>query len=273
MQGSHITPHQPEDGSSTSRSKSSSRPAPVPLAAAITFLCAVIILGVWALRNGWGEGGGSSYPMIEQIDPPEGGGTKEAGAAQWIARGEWEAPHVQEATEAREVDREPTPLSEVELARTLVKAHVVVFGTEPAPQRLSVAWAQLALEHARGRDIDCNNMGNITLPNGAFGDFYVRTATERTRRNVPGLPNRWETVKMRFRAFRTPVDGAVAYWKLIREQYTEALAYFDQGNAFLAGRRLGQSGYMTAESKTYASAMGSLQQEFFADVRPAMSEP
>jgi hypothetical protein len=273
MQGSNRTPNRPDADRCVPARDSASRQGPVPLAAAIAFLAVVVLMGGWALCGSSGAGPASPSVAIEQVNPPDAGSGREAAAPPWMARGSWAAPQQTQWTEAREVAREPTPLSELELARVLVKAHVVVFGSEPAEQRLSVAWAQLALEHARGRDIDCNNLGNITLAAGAFGEYYTRVATERTRRNVPGLPNRWEKVKMRFRAFHTPVDGAVAYWKLIREQYTEALAYFDQGNGYLAARRLGQSGYMTAESQAYASAMGSLQQQFFVAVRPAMDEP
>jgi len=233
------------------------------------FLSAVVILTAWAIWRPRGAPPEPPPPKIEQIDPPELAAAKPT-TTRWAPQGPVQVVADEEGPEPREVPREPTPQTEVELARLLVQAHQIVFGAPPNDQRLSVAWAQVALEGGRGRDIECNNFGNIIMPETGVGDFYVLKATERTRKNPKARLEKWEQVNMRFRAYRTPLDGAVAYWRLIKDRYTDALAFFDQGNGFLAARRLAEAGYMTAEAQPYASGMGSLQQEFFVRVQPSL---
>ncbi|MBI5537879.1 MAG: hypothetical protein HY898_34455 [Deltaproteobacteria bacterium] len=233
------------------------------------FLSAVVILVAWVVWKPRSAPADPPPPKVEQIDPPDLIASKPA-PTRWAAQGPVQVVHDEEAPVPREIPRVPTPQSEVDVARLLIQAHEVVFGSPPNDQRLSVAWAQIALEHGRGRDIECNNFGNIIMPDNGAGDFYVLKATERTRKNAKARLEKWEQVNMKFRAYRTPLDGAVAYWKLIKDQYTDALAYFDQGNGFLAGRRLAEAGYMTAEAQPYASGMGSLQQEFFVRVQPSL---
>jgi hypothetical protein len=236
------------------------------------FVSAVVVLVAWTVWKPPGAPPDPPPPKVEQIDPPDLLPPKPM-TTSFTPQGPVAVVHDEEAPEAREVPRARTPQTEVDVARLLVQAHQLVFANPPSDQRLSVAWAHIALEHGRGRDIECNNFGNIIMPENALGDFYVLKATERTRKNAKARLDKWEQVNMRFRAYRSPLDGAVAYWKLIRDRYTDALSFFDQGNGFLAARRLAESGYMTAEPQPYASAMGSLQQEYFVRVHPSMRSP
>lgn len=175
-----------------------------------------------------------------------------------------------EPEEAREVTLELTPQSELEMARLLKRAHQDVFGREPAMMRLSVAWAHVALEHSRGSEIYCNNYGNLIANEN--GPFYRLQATERTRKNSKASLGEWRNMTMRFRAYSSPRDGAAAYWRLIHDKYTAALAYFDNGNGYLAGRKLAEAGYMTAEAQPYAQSLGSLQEEFLTRIWPELQE-
>jgi hypothetical protein len=241
-----------------------------PLLFGGVFVVIVVVLGAWVAWRPKTARNDENLPKVEQVNPPDLAGPGGKGK-NWQPGKPLSVSHEEDLTEAREVPRTPTPLSEVDIAKVLISAHQIVFESEPQEQRLSVAWAHIALEHSRGKDIECNNFGNIILPDGVPGEFYQQMTTERTRKNHLARPEKWEAVNMHFRAFSTPIDGAVYYWKLIRDQYTDALAYFDQGNGFLAGRRLGERGYMTAEAQGYAQGLGSLQQEFFVRVRPQLA--
>lgn len=170
---------------------------------------------------------------------------------------------------AHEVARETTPLSELELAEALIEGHRAVFGEPPTWMRLAVAWAHVALENGRGREIECNNFGNVIATDSWPGAYYVRDLHERTRKNrLAALGDDWKPVPMKFRAYATPAEGARAYWKVLDEHYASALGLFGAGAPYLAARRLAELGYATAYAEPYAHAMVDLHGEFVARILP-----
>lgn len=121
-----------------------------------------------------------------------------------------------------------TPLSEVALAHALIAGHRDAFGKRVPGHRLAVAWAQVALETGRGKRVRGNDLGNV-------GGRLV--------------------------AYRTPRQGAEAYWKAVAK-CKPALGYFDVGDARGAAEQLGRCGYFRADPGTYSAGMASLREDF-----------
>lgn len=164
------------------------------------------------------------------------------------------------------VARVQTTLTEVELALALRDGHVLACGAPPSASRLSVGWAQCALEHARGRAVYCFNLGNVTAGSRWAGDYYELTCSERVKRN----PDVWQTIDLHFRAHQKPADGGADYWRILSGRYIRALAYFDRADAEGAAYLLSQLGYYTALPKPYAAAMASLERYAAIHVAPSV---
>jgi len=130
-----------------------------------------------------------------------------------------------------------TPMTEVALARALHAAHIDVFKKSPSGLRLSVAWAQVALETGRGERVKGYDLGNV---GGKIKSFPSARA------------------------------GAAAYWKAVA-RCAPAFGYFDVGDAHGAGLQLGRCGYYTASPATYASGMASLRTTFTKTVWPKLA--
>lgn len=121
-----------------------------------------------------------------------------------------------------------TPLSELAIANALIAGHKDVFNKRVPGHRLAVAWAQVALETGRGKRTKGNDLGNV-------GGRFV--------------------------SFKTPRQGAQAYWKAVAK-CKPALGYFDVGDARGAAEQLGRCHYYSADPAAYASGMASLREEF-----------
>jgi hypothetical protein len=151
-----------------------------------------------------------------------------------------------------EVPKVLTPLTELELLDVIYVGHQAVFSEYPSLKRLSVAWAQLALELDRGKAIWNNNLGNISAGSKWIGDYYSL--------HVPPP----DPPVIRFRAHDTSLDGAIDYWKFLSApRYAQAIFYFDKGDAFNAAVQLGAVRYYLANVAIYAKDMASLEREFF----------
>lgn len=142
-----------------------------------------------------------------------------------------------------------TPLTPVGLASALYEGYITQFGEPPRIERLACAWAQCALENARGAIIYENNIGNVTTPDGR------RSCSKRIHERVSKSPEQWALRTMRFRAFDTPAAGAAAYWKLLATSYNSVLARCDAADPRGAAGRLSELGYFTGASEPYAVGM------------------
>jgi hypothetical protein len=149
------------------------------------------------------------------------------------------------------IARERTPATEIELAQALSSGHDLFFDALPSPEKLGVAWAQCALELARGKAIWNNNIGNITAGRSWPGDFYEL--------HVPPP----DPPVLKFRAHASLVDGAVDYWKVLTEHFGSAMPFFVAGKAEAASRELGRLHYYLADPNVYAPATARLYDEFF----------
>jgi hypothetical protein len=62
------------------------------------------------------------------------------------------------------------------------------------------------------------------------------------------------------------VDGAAAYFKLLRDRYGSALAAMELGDAATCSRALKSRGWYTANEPPYTKAMVSLAAQWFRDI-------
>ncbi len=163
---------------------------------------------------------------------------------------------------AHEVQRVSTPCTDVELVDALRDGHRVAFGNHPAPERLGVGWAQLALESGRGQRQWCHNVGNITAGRSWHGNFYWLDVPP------PDPP------KLKFRAYDSHLVGAADYWTMLYDKFRSALVFFDAGDAAAAAHELGRLHYFLAPVESYSQGMASLYAEgvrrgLFAPTLPA----
>ena len=123
-----------------------------------------------------------------------------------------------------------TPITGARLVDELAASHTQVFGREPSPDRLAVAWSQCALESGRGlksRDFD-----------------------------LCGVQ------RQRFGSHR---EAGRAYWRIVR-RFPAALAAMDRGDAGGAAEALGGR-YYRASVERYRAGMVALKAEYEAGKR------
>jgi hypothetical protein len=158
------------------------------------------------------------------------------------------------AIDAREIPRVATPLGQEQLGELLIAAHRQLYGVAPGPERLLTAWSQVSLETGRGERCINNNVGNVVVSLDWLGPHYALRVHERVERN----PDRWREQSVRFRAYPTPLEGAVDYWRTVSGSFGSQLPHFDAGRAREAGLGLCRSGYSTADCDTYAAGIAGL---------------
>lgn len=130
-----------------------------------------------------------------------------------------------------------TPLSEQELMRVLKDGHVSVFGKEPSKNRLSMGWSQVSFENGRGDKVYNFNLGNIGASKKE-PHFYISGS--------------------RFRANESPQEGAIRYWKHLKERCNSVLGYFDAADPTGAAYQLRRCGYYRCDKNHYARSMRQL---------------
>jgi hypothetical protein len=133
--------------------------------------------------------------------------------------------------------KEKTPISELELTSVLQEAHMEVFGKPASKSRLSVAWAQIAFENARGTAVFNHNLGNVGP--GRLHPYYKQGPA-------------------RFRSFKTFQEGARVYWEHLRDKCSAAMASFDAMNAQNTAYLLRRCGYHRTEIDLYARGLNGL---------------
>jgi len=168
------------------------------------------------------------------------------------------------------VPRTKTPVNELEIVQILRDAHRLELGEAPTDLRLGVAWAHISLEHQRGKAVECNNFGNLSVWEREPGPHYVRILKERRRASYNSSFGGWRWVEMRFRAFDSPTDGARAYWRHLQDHYAKALRLFSVGNGYDAGLKLARDGYATANPTPYADSVSNLAGEFKLRILPQL---
>ena len=165
-----------------------------------------------------------------------------------------------------QIPREKTPLNPATMAAILRDSYHGVFGTFPSLPMLANAWAQCALEHASGEATYDRNIGNITVPAGYAGDFYVLHVQEQVE---PGV---WKYLDLKFAAHQDFIDGGRAYWALLRRRYASVLPLFEAGRTEDAAYRLHDLHYYTANAAPYARGMVGLVRRFDREIVPQLMD-
>jgi len=140
-----------------------------------------------------------------------------------------------------------TPLTEVELMNVINDSHEEVFGFKPSDERLSMAWAMVALENGKGKHMWNHNVGNIGP--GRNHDYYVHSS------------------KTTYRSFHNFLDGGIAYWNTIN-RCSAVLKYFDVGASKEVALQLKRCNYFGADVEIYIKGISSLYWEASGKILP-----
>lgn len=170
------------------------------------------------------------------------------------------------ALAGNQVEKKITNLSGSELAEVLRKSYVQVFGKEPTIQILGTAWAQSMTEQS-GHYVN-NNIGNISATKGWIDGGGKFWGVETVEFDHDG---KGAKTPMKFRAYDSPVQGAVDYWKQLATTWKGALAWFGTGDALHAALALGDKSYYTANRLLYSGNMASLYDTFIDKVAPSLN--
>lgn len=138
----------------------------------------------------------------------------------------------------------PTPVGEAELASAVARGHLLAFGRKPTASLVACAWAQLCLEHARGRAIYNYNAGNVTAFFNWGGPYYTLEADE-------FIGGKWVKKTLRYRSHEDIDAGVKNYFEVLRATWPLALGFFEKGNASAAAEYLSRNGYFTAPLEDY----------------------
>lgn len=133
---------------------------------------------------------------------------------------------------------ERTPIEPSELLKVLRRAHVEVFGAEPSTNRLAVAWAQIAFENGRGKEVFNFNLGNIG-PGAKHRRILLRDGGY-------------------YRAFTSFDEAALTYWTHLKEHCPTALLGFSSLNALYISERLRACGYHRTDVTRYGQGISGL---------------
>ena len=149
---------------------------------------------------------------------------------------------------ARQRQKQLTPLTTSQLVRTLRDAHIVVFGYAPSQTKLAMAWAHVGFENGRGKLIWNYNIGNL---GPSRDDHYYYRHSRYTD----------------YRAFDGFLDGAIAYWRVVR-RCSSAINHFNNGSPRDAAIGLKRCGYYGVEVEHYAREFSSLYEHARSSALP-----
>jgi hypothetical protein len=146
-----------------------------------------------------------------------------------------------------EVPRTATPLSMPDVARIGARTFASFAGRLPTRGMLAILVGIIGLENAGGRAILQHNWGNIS-GEGPAGYWTHPKPT-------PGQP-------LKFRAYRSQDEGALAWWRLVLRRYRAVLERGDAHDPRGAVHQLYRLGYVVAmspgEETVYANAVEKL---------------
>jgi hypothetical protein len=90
-----------------------------------------------------------------------------------------------------------------------------------------------------------NNWGNITCRADADMDKHVFTTKERIKKGVVESEDVWKELKMYFKAYSNPREGAIDYWKKMQKFFPKSLKSFTSGDMNEVAVTLSKEGYYT----------------------------
>ena len=147
----------------------------------------------------------------------------------------------------REIETRATPLSPGQIKSSLALAYQKLHGRDAPRELLDTLTAQVCTETASGAKMHDYNFGGIKgqSPRGL-------TARVNTREVLDG---REVKIKDGFRAYRSPVEGAIDYVSFLERRFPRALDAAAKGdvNGYVGALKAGR--YFTADESAYAAAV------------------
>ena len=166
-----------------------------------------------------------------------------------------------------QVPYKETVVSEAEFAQILKKGYEKLYGITPSMEVLGGAWAQVILESGRNPiKLPNNNIGNIKATSDwkDNNDYFVKGTVEFDKNG-----NKLSAPNAEWRAYDTPIDGAIGYWELLgNKRFNKAMEWMEAGDPKSASVVLGLTGYYTANIKEYSEAVNSIYSEFINKIAP-----
>jgi len=164
-----------------------------------------------------------------------------------------------------------TKLSELELANVMKQGYQNAFGELPSLEALAFGWSQAALESGRRPTVlKNNNIGNLIAPeswvnkgNSYFTMNHQQVDSEGKTYDVPG---------QKMMSFKSPVDGATEYWKLLGRKFGHAMPWITGGDPTSAAVALGLGTYYTADIQRYSNTVTSLYKTFMKELAPQFQD-
>jgi hypothetical protein len=161
------------------------------------------------------------------------------------------APKYQDLS--RQEQKVLTPISRDDLVDVLHDAYVVNYNKEPSDSRLSMAWAQIALENAEGNIVWNKNLGNIGPAFHKSFHWYVHSKL---------------TI---YRAFSSFQEAGQAYWSVIDKCQT-AYRAFGREDAAESAHALKLCNYYGGLETEYTSMLSTLYWIAKQKLVPGMKE-
>ena len=157
------------------------------------------------------------------------------------------------------------PMTELETVQVLHSAWITLFNTEPSINSMGVLFAQWCLEVGIGAKFaKCYNFGNIkSSPTDGLCWTNFRC------NEIIGGKEIWfdpPNDACKFRAFKTPTEGAVDYLKFLsqRKNYANAWTQVMAGNPAEYAHQLKLAHYYTADESLYTKGVVSLFNRFIS---------
>lgn len=164
-----------------------------------------------------------------------------------------------------------TKLSDSELANVMKEGYKNAFGQLPNLESLAFGWSQAALESGRNPTVlKNNNIGNLIATNSWVnkGNPYFTM----NHQQVDSNGNTYDVPGQKMMSFKSPIDGATEYWKLLNRKFKHAIPWISGGDPTSASVALGLGTYYTADIQRYSSEITSLYKTFMKDLAPKFQD-
>jgi hypothetical protein len=152
-----------------------------------------------------------------------------------------------ERPRAREVETRATPLSAGQIQTALGAAYRKLHGRAPPKELLDILTAQVCTETASGARMHDFNFGGIKGQSAAGLTAKVRTKEILEGKEV--------SIRDGFRAYRSPVEGALDYVAFLEKRFPKALEAAQRGDVDSYVGHLKAGRYFTADEGAYANAV------------------
>lgn len=166
---------------------------------------------------------------------------------------------------AKQVEKNITHVSGVDLAKILIKAYEDLGVSNPKPELVGSTWAQIVLEAGRdasGITLNNNNFGGVTA--GNFDKKWNDSGWLESNKNW------FETSHgLKFKSFSSPVEGAKEYIKTLAYLYPDSLKHKASGNQMEDAKYLRSKNYFgNVPYENYGSPMERMYGEFIKNIWP-----